>query len=232
MEQNINEVKIETTFNDSDYLIVSIGGKLRRILFSDLKALIGTGEENVNPDWLQSDPTQADFIKNKPFYEEEGVEVDLLEQGEYSFSDSNGSYIYEKDEVLGLVAGEKYNLIIDDVEYKNIEAKEGTGANQHIVYLGNGVLFGETTDDTYMVVDDTSSNSSVIYVTDSTATSHALRIYQDGSTVKQIDPKFINGYTKEQIDEMFGEADRAVSDEELIYQMKRQDSHQLTSHLL
>jgi hypothetical protein len=38
MEQNINEVNVSTSFSQSDYVIASIGGRLRRVSITNLFA--------------------------------------------------------------------------------------------------------------------------------------------------------------------------------------------------
>ena len=109
------------------------------------KSDITNAGNSVQSDFNQNDETQADYIKNRPFYEVPSETTTVVDytftEGELAAEDmGNGTYLYTKSfdnapEVMSeaLVVGETYNIIIDGVvytlnaienyRYVNLEAK-------------------------------------------------------------------------------------------------------------
>ena len=92
------------TYSDSVLKLLSGSKELARVI-------IAGGGESVQPDWNQNDSGAADYIKNRPFYENETVlaEWDGNTEGLVAATDSDGHIIAYK--ILGgtLPGIEKFN---------------------------------------------------------------------------------------------------------------------------
>lgn len=77
--------------------------------------------EAMNPvqaDWNQNDETAADFIKNRPFYEGEDIEKDILPEVTYNCSTDSGiTYIQTTALTLNFKDGVMYDVYINGVVY-------------------------------------------------------------------------------------------------------------------
>lgn len=71
----------------------------------------GGGGASVQSDWNQTDETAADFIKNKPFYDNR-VETVIIEEAEY-VPDSSGMVFYS-EELVSILSDTIYNVYWDD----------------------------------------------------------------------------------------------------------------------
>lgn len=75
-------------------------------------------EENVQPDWNQNDELASDYIKNRPFYEGEDIEKDILPEVTYNCSTDSGiTYIQTTDLTLNFKDGVMYDVYINEVVY-------------------------------------------------------------------------------------------------------------------
>ena len=118
MSKDINKVDIDSA-SGSDYLLVSVGGKLRRVLVSDFM------------DWYK--------LKNKPFYETMvEVVVEALPETTLSNAYPDDNYPVFVTKELAIEAGKTYIVKIDGAEYECV-AKNLTlpGDSNETVVLGN-----------------------------------------------------------------------------------------------
>lgn len=132
-----------------------------------------SGGSSVQPDWNQNDSTQADYIKNRPFYEKFG-EVELFPATEILFPDEVSNIQLNGDLVEG-----NYTLYVGDMVIN--------GAYEYFGYMpwyDYGLKFEDGT--TYIWGDwnlsETLQNLNGAYT---------VRIVVNAVIVKQIDSKYI-----------------------------------------
>ena len=141
---------------------------------------------------------QPKYIKDM-YYVEEGQDKEIFPSQEITLTDGT----YEQEGILDLTVGETYKVVIDGVEH-TYEAHGIDSMGQEVIYIGNGANFGaENTDELFTIATLNSMNTFAIVFYDE-ATTHTVAIYQGGEIVHQIPSKYVNAYTKEEIDAMFG----------------------------
>lgn len=69
----------------------------------------------VPADWNQNDSTKSDFIKNRPFYETDPVEVVIAEG-----TIPAGGYLQVPTTIKSLTLGETYTVVFDGITYSNL----------------------------------------------------------------------------------------------------------------
>lgn len=135
-------------------------------------------------------------LTDKPFGEE-GGEVEIFPEQELTFTGSSGTYTLESAPALFvLVEGETYRVVLDGTEHELVCALDYYGA----LVLSHYVLneSGEPTDGTFVImygsaeVTGTEGGATAVSVFDSSNTAtHTLGIYQNGTTIKTLDAKFL-----------------------------------------
>lgn len=136
-------------------------------------------------------------IAHKPFYSEQG-EVDILPKADYPFENA----MYVQMQAFGLVEGNTYKVEFDGTLYECECIAFVNPDGLTVYFIGNDTEIGGSNNDIPFTVADSSDNMAMIMVA-TEGTSHNIRIYQDGEIVHQLDPKYVDGYTKAQIKEMF-----------------------------
>jgi len=104
----------------------------------------------MNSDWLQNDFAQSDYIKNRPFYEYDGV-AEILPANDFApfvFDDSLGAGLYmfhvnaehfSPDHTITL--GQLYTVIWDGTPYKCV-AQDASQLEDGAIGLGNCSMLG------------------------------------------------------------------------------------------
>ena len=153
---------------------------------------------SVQADWEQTDSSQPDYIKNRPFYESPG-EIDIfpLTRCENFTLDSSmgvSLYIYMADAGCILDVGENYKVSWDGVEY-TCEALDVSSMYQGIpmVVMGNGTAFGMPGNNEPFIVTCNNENGYLTFICLQHAEpcSHDVRIYHEKTLVKTLDKKFL-----------------------------------------
>lgn len=125
------------------------------------------------PDWEQNDETAADYIKNRPFYEEE-TRTYLQEQTIVTL-DSNGYGSYELDNYLECT--KTYTIVWDGIVYETTIGNNNDGDDCADLEINGERL---------RIV-----NSDSFQGTASMEGEHTLEIYTKETTIKQLDEKYI-----------------------------------------
>lgn len=102
------------------------------LILQAIKALL----RNNRSDWKQNDPSQPDYIKNRPFYTDDGV---LIPETTVTI-DEDGGYAELDVLVPMLIAGETYTVILNGVTYKCVARPY---PDQNAVLIGNGTVYGD-----------------------------------------------------------------------------------------
>lgn len=161
---------------------------------TEYKAIDGSGSDaGIQPDYNQNDSTAADYIKNRPFYEEIKEEP-LLEQT-FSTMNASGVNIWAtQDSVIQLTEGDTVKVIFNGVEYTET-VKLGMG----ILFIGNSALAGlsPNTGEPFVIaniyfpaglVNPVAGTSIATAVAQTNAT---IKVYKSEDILKTIDPKYI-----------------------------------------
>ena len=143
-----------------------------------IKHLIDKKAENI--DWNENDPNAKGYVKNRPFYESDPIEENILEEQEISFEDWGGAYGAEISILNQLVVGCSYIVTWDNVAYEFI-AKEDSYGNIALEDLNTPFAIYNV-EDTYCEI-----------VTSNNATSHVIKIIGLVPNIYKIDKKYIPG---------------------------------------
>lgn len=144
--------------------------------------------------------TSYNDLTGKPFYTEQGEEVDLLPSQELTFN-SDMQYVIEK--TFSYEEGKTYKVEFDGTTYE-CACQELVDGDYVIYAIGNLVFLGmEDTGEPFVSFTNDSDNIFGIMIMDTTTLTHTVRIYQGGEVVHQLDSKYVDAYTKEEIDTMF-----------------------------
>ena len=153
--------------------------------YDELSELIA--EKAVQADWNQNDPEAADYIKNRPFYEEEGRvtlysgTVELTENDRYVDGGTGKTYYAtDVEDLFGLDANKSYFIKFNGVEY----IPEVVGDEYGVVLYVN-----ELCDFSYFIRTYTDSNYGSLTVLQ--PGNHSLEISYVDTVVHKIDHKFL-----------------------------------------
>lgn len=145
--------------------------------------------------------TSWNDLEDKPFYVTEGVENAVFDEVvDISTTYDNVEYIGEYNELQTQIlnSGSLYNVTIDGVEYNNIECY------MDYIYAmldsGMGEYYSKYP---FCIYQDEAQLTIKLYQMN--PGNHSIKISEVVSSgeVKQLDPKFVDAYTKEEIDNMF-----------------------------
>lgn len=140
-------------------------------------------------------------LEDKPFYSEDGEAI--------IYDGANVEFEHVTEDEIG----ENYSLYLDTV----IEPQTGylidwdgktysctsTELMDVYVFLGNqSYMGGEDTGEPFFMM--CAIDQIAIVTFDLTTNTHNVKIYQNTEIVHQLDPKYVDGYTKAQINEMLG----------------------------
>ena len=141
----------------------------------------------TQPDWNQNDDTQPDYVKNRPFYTGDPVEMVFVEETTASFVDIDHG-LYEADSETTFVAtvGETYKVSWDSVTYEcTCISFNNMAAIGNLSIVGEGVDSGEP-----FVMVGFNGRGAGIYTADTSA-SHTFSISGRTTQVVKIDEKYL-----------------------------------------
>lgn len=81
------------------------------------------GVEIATPDWNQNDESAPDYIKNRPFYTGDLVDVELvsIDESEWEemsqIDDTRSEWVFSRTPKFGLVVGQEYKVICNGITY-------------------------------------------------------------------------------------------------------------------
>ena len=196
--KKLSDVEIVTSPSDNTNVLIEEDGVIRKMPKSEMSGgvkvastaevgqtlVVRAVDENGKPtewecvdfaqaDWNQNDSTAKDYVKNRPFYEEE-TRIYLQEQTIVTL-DSNGYGTYELE--TSLKQSQTYTIVWDGVAYEskvfsNVDADD----------VANIEINGES----LKII-----NSYSFQGTASMEGEHTLEIYMDDTAIKQLDKKYI-----------------------------------------
>ena len=142
----------------------------------------------VQPDWNQNDSAAADYVKNRPFYEGDPVETEIVNVT-LDFRQSGSTYVYYGTDFAGesFEIGQTYQVTFDDSTYDcTAFLLEGLGC------LGNPSLLGGQIEGSADVPFFIARNpeTSIVHTTMDGA-SHSLKIVAGVREINKIDKKYI-----------------------------------------
>ena len=142
----------------------------------------------VQPDWNQNDSTAADYVKNRPFYEGDPVETEIVNVA-LNFRQAGSIYAYYGTDFAGesFEIGQTYQVTFDDSVYDcTAFLLEGLSC------LGNPSLLGVQIEGSADVPFAIARNpeTSIVYTT-MDGVSHSLKIVAGVREINKIDKKYI-----------------------------------------
>ena len=149
--------------------------------------------KHVQSDWDQNDESQADFVKNRPFYTGDPVETVLLEEQIVTFyndgDDAEPYYMSNEDFSFDISAGDIAKVMWDGTEYSCI-----------VVEFRGPVKFGNLSIDY-----DDNENTGEPFIFDgssfctktSTDESHRIKLSKVSVEVNKIDEKYLPPISKQ-----------------------------------
>ena len=140
--------------------------------------------EQVQPDWNQNDSTQPDYVKNRPFYTGNPVEIEIIPSTTVTFSDMEGIMAATWPENFDLVGGQTYKVSWDGTDYVC------TGILfRDIPFLGNlGIAqAGDNTGEPFIFI----NQGKWLVASTESATEHIIGIKIVSTPIVQIDKKYL-----------------------------------------
>lgn len=137
-------------------------------------------QESVQPDWNQNNSTAADYIKNRPFYKTDEVELtSVITEQTVTFELNSDTNMYTAlIGTLNLETGKTYRVIFDNVSYDCLAFGNDT------VYLGNPAMMdSEDTGEPFIFASFGTESAVVSY---NSSTSHTFSISEITSVYKTI----------------------------------------------
>ena len=148
----------------------------------------GSSGGGVQADWNQNDSTAVDYVKNRPFYEGDPVETEIVNVA-LNFRQAGSIYAYYGTDFAGesFEIGQTYQVTFDDSVYDcTAFLLEGLGC------LGNpsllGVQFEGSADVPFAIARN--PETSIVYTT-MDGVSHSLKIVAGVREINKIDKKYI-----------------------------------------
>lgn len=151
------------------------------------------GGTSVNADWNQTDSTQPDYIKNKPFGEENEI-VEILPSTTYSnfrLDSTYGVYACKIPSTYTLTIGKTYYILWDGIAYECV-SQDASALVSGSVILGNASSFGlDGNNEPFIIASIAGTGAQYCALTDTEAgNSHTVSITTDGVVVKKIESKY------------------------------------------
>lgn len=140
----------------------------------------------MSHDWNENDPTQPGYIKNRPFYTGDPVEIVLVEESTVPFTDSGrGLHMAEFKSTFETTVGETYKVSWDGTVY------ECTCVNfSGEAIIGNLSIAGASSDTGEPFLMGVYDGRCIIYTLDTSA-SHTFSISGFVVEVVKIDEKYL-----------------------------------------
>lgn len=183
-----------------DYIMKSPANTNPNVLGSMLKNM---DVKQVQVDWNQNDEAAVDFIKNRPFYmaapTPEVITKHIVDTPNWYLNSHLGGVSYcssiDKNCTIKLIEGEKYTVILNDIQYELTAIKSSTSQ----IVLGNPYLQKGTKDELdtgedFCVVQSLASRTMfMVYLyTENIPESISLSVSTMTQEIIQLDEKFIS----------------------------------------
>lgn len=141
----------------------------------------------VQPDWNQNDPTAADYVRNRPFYEAMGTAWLLPEQSvTFTPNDGNNIYLSSTLPALDIAGGATCTVTWDAVAYTCVVRELEAG----LFYIGNLSIVGDgdNTGEPFFIYDGPDGAG---LVTMDTSDSHTVSVSTIRMVAVPLDPKYL-----------------------------------------
>ena len=141
----------------------------------------------MSHDWNENDPTKPGYIKNRPFYTGDPVEIVLVEESTVPFTEQGGLYAAQIQSNFAPTVGETYKVSWDGTVYEctcvNFEGK--------IFVIGNLSIVGEGSDTGEPFLMNIMNGAGIFIGTADTSSSHTFSISGSIAEVVKIDEKYL-----------------------------------------
>ena len=175
---------ISAAVAETDYMVPPTGGTTGQIL---KKTETGTEwADAIVPDWNQNDSTAADYVKNRPFYTGDPVEIVLVEESTVTFTENNGRYVADFPSTFEATIGETYKVYWDGTAYECTCVAIGPE-----YALGNLSIVGAGSDTGEPFVMGIMNGEGIQIITADTSASHTFSISRKVVPVVKIDKKYL-----------------------------------------
>ena len=154
----------------------------------------GDGGSGTQSDWNQNDGTKPDYVKNRPFYTGDPVDMVSVEESTVEFTLSGGKYGAEFPTSFNAEFGQTYKVSWDGTIYECVCEEYNDRpliGNQSIMGIGPDtgepfIIFNESG------LKETGWGS----ITTDTSSSHTISIRKFGTPIVKIDEKYLTKYTE------------------------------------
>ena len=141
---------------------------------------------DAGSDWNQNDNTKPDYVKNRPFYTGDPVEMVLVKESTITFAEKDGTYQANVPSTFEVTVGETYKVYWDGTVYEcTCENFNGE------LFMGNTSIVGEGSDTGEPFIMVVSNGKGIIICTKDTAASHTFSISGFVTEVVKIDEKYL-----------------------------------------
>ena len=140
----------------------------------------------VQSDWEQNDSTQLDYVKNKPFGNEESETILISEQEVINGSEVSLDSEYEEN-----TEGKEYVVIYDGVKYQTVASMVRVSMMAAQVMIGNPSIMDSTlstgNNEPFCII----LNETYFYMTFEDGSAHMVGVNKIATSIKQIEEKYI-----------------------------------------
>ena len=149
-----------------------------------------TGSQSVvQSDWNQNEDTQPDYVKNRPFYTGDPVEMVLVEESSVSFALSGGFYNANFPTSFNAEFGQTYKISWDGTVY---ECTCKNFMNSPIIGNQSIMSAGPDTGEPFIILNESGPNETGWdSLTTDTSASHTISISGISVPVVKIDEKYL-----------------------------------------
>ena len=180
--ETLTGASLSTILNSSDVEIPTSKAVLNALNEKLDKADAGS-------DWNQNDETKPDYVKNRPFYTGDPVEMVTVEDSSVSFALSGGIYSATFPTSFNAEFGKTYKVSWDGIVYECTCA-----ITNNCPVIGNQSIIGvgPDTGEPFMIFNEHGLNKTGwVSITTDTSASHTISIREFGTPVIKIDEKYI-----------------------------------------
>lgn len=140
----------------------------------------------IQADWEQNDETQLDYVKNKPFGNEESETILISEQEVINGSEVSLDSEYEEN-----TEGKEYVVIYDGVKYQTVASMVRVSMMAALVMIGNPSIMDSTlstgNNEPFCII----LNETYFYMTFEDGSAHMVGVNKIATSIKQIEEKYI-----------------------------------------
>ena len=137
---NVSEVEISDTPPTDENVEIWVNIAEEPIGVAIYGTRAGDSTESIQSDWEQNDETAVDYVKNRPFYVTDPVEVTVIgEQTVTTEDDGDGAYVQLNVDIF-FTEGRTYIVNFNGTIYECVAWEHHEG-----VHIGNGSIIGAET---------------------------------------------------------------------------------------